>query len=117
MSVTVSPTLAAMGAFRDAVDGVCGLVEQLFALLEKHEQKMDEFRDVRMSEQSTVKDILTALPPDKASALIAALITMSEIVPPIPPEDADDLAFKTKKYLADLQGIRANLHKALDGVV
>lgn len=109
-----STTLAAMGALRDGVDDVCGIMERLFAALERHEQRMSQFHNPEASGRSAVKDILTALPPDQAAALIHALSTMSEIAPPVP-EDMNDMNHNAKGYLAGLQSIRGNLHRALDG--
>ena len=109
-----STTLAAMGALRDGVDDVCGIMERLFAALERHEQRMSQFHDPEASGRSAVEEILTTLPPDQAAALISALSTMSEIAPPVP-ENTGDTDRNAKRYLAGLQNVRGNLHRALDG--
>ena len=110
------PVLAALGILRDSLDDICKTWDQTFAILEKHNQKMEPFND-KLSEQDVSEDILTILPPEKASALVAALTDAAEFAKAFPLEDATKQLNMTKEAVTSLQNIRDNLHKALDGVV
>lgn len=101
----------------DTLDDICNAWEQIRAISEEHDRKIKPFKDIKMSEQESTKEILTVLPPEKASALIAALVDVTELVQSIPHEDAVKQLAKVNENIARLQKIRDNLHKALDGVV
>ena len=120
MTETTSSTpsiLIIMGILRDILDDVCKMGEQGFAMIEKYEQKMEQFNDIDPSKKDVTKEILTALPPEKATALITAITDMDQLNQFFSPEDAEKQLAKMKDGVARLQAIRDNLHKALDGVV
>ena len=122
MLATTTPSdlplaLTAGGVLRDTLDGVCTAWEQILAILEEHDKRTKPFKGVTMSEQEATKEILTVLPPEKASALIAAFTDTSELAQNVPPEEAVKQLDTIKTNMANLQKIRDNLHKALDGVV
>ena len=117
MSASMSPLLTVLGILRDSLDDICKTGDLAFTILEKHERNMKPFKDIKLSEQDTAKEILTGLPPEKASALIAAITDAVELAESLSPEDAEKQLDKMKEGMANLQKIRDNLHKALDGVV
>ena len=86
-------------------------------MLEEYEQKMKLFENMKQDEQGEIKEILTALPPEKAAALIAAITDADKLAQSFPSEDAKKQLAKVKKSMVSLQKIRNNLHRALDGVV
>ena len=113
---STSSMLTIMGILRDSLDDICKTGERTFSILEEYEQKMKPFENMKQDEQE-IKEILTALPPEKAAALIAAITDADKLVQSLPSEDAKKQLDKVKKSMVSLQEIRNNLHKALDGVV
>ena len=119
MTVTVSSdqplVLVAGGVLRDTLDDICDALEQVNRIFNEHEKKIKPFED--MPKQEATKEILTALPPKKASALIAALTDINDLAQSISPEDTQKQFAIINENINNLQNIRDNLHKALDGVV
>ena len=109
--------LAIGGILRDSLDDICSMWERALAILEEHDKKMEPYKNIELSDQDAAKDILTALSPEKASALIAALTDVSKLTQSLPQEDAVKQLAQVNENMAGLQNIRDNLHKALDGVV
>lgn len=109
------PVLTIMGIARDSIDGVLGAREQASAILEEHERRMEPFKDIELSDQEVAKEILTSLPPEKASALLSALTDAEKLAHSFPAEAAVKRPVGTGELAAGLQKIRDNLHKALGG--
>ena len=102
---------------RDSLDDICNTWERALAILDEHDKKMEPFKNIKLSDQDTAKEILTVLSPEKASALIAAFMDASELAQSLPQEEVVKQLAQVNKNMASLQKIRDNLHKALDGVV
>lgn len=86
--------------------------------MEEYDQKMEPFEDIDISkEDDATKEILTTLPSEKAAALIAAITDMEKLDQSFSSEDATKQLAKIKGGMDNLQKIRDNLHKALDGAV
>lgn len=112
------PILTTLGILKDSLDDICKTWEQMFVIIEKYNQKMEPFKDMELfKEEDVTKKILTTLPSEKAAALIAAITDMEKLDQSFPPEDVEKQLVKVNKDMANLQKIRDNLHKALDGVV
>lgn len=116
-TTSIPSILTIMGILRDSLDDVCKTGERAFAIIEEHERKMEPFKDIKLDEGDVTKEILTALSPEKASALVVAITDATKLTQSFPLEDAEKQLANMKEGMANLQKIRDNLHKALDGVV
>lgn len=117
MAVTISHVLPVAGVLRDAVDDFCDTLEKTVARHEEYEQRLKSFKGTKFSEEDAIRDILTRLSPEKASALIVALMDMDELISSITPEDTKKEIKKIKEYITRFKKIQSNLHTALDGEV
>lgn len=117
VSSTALPTLQALGILRDSLDEICDAVDSIITTVEKFEQKSGSFKDVSITDKEVIQQILTKLPPQKVSALIAAMLGMAEFAPLVPLADQQKQVDKMRDDIRHLQEIRNNLHDALDGLV
>ena len=113
----VPPVLLAMGVMRDGLDDIRKTGERILSILEGYKQKLEPFDDIKLSKQDAVKEILDCLPPDKASLLVAALLDVAKLIPPMSPENMEKQIDKLREDVNHLEKICKDLHTALDEVV
>ena len=89
------------------------ITERLLSMSKKYEDRMKRFDDVEISNQDAVKQILEELPSERASALVVALMDLSELAP-TDSHDMKKAVAQVENYFELLKKIRANLHTALD---
>lgn len=109
--------LTAAGIIRDGFDVFCSSAEKMLAAVEDCEQTIKRLDDLKLSNQEVIQQILEGLPPKNASALLAAVIGMGELLPSGLSGDAEEQIRTLREGLDHMQRIRDNLHAALDGVV
>lgn len=105
-------TLDSMRVLMDVVDDLYDSIEHIMLLPKKYESRMKHLPDGDISDQD-VKQILEKMPPERASALMAALMGLSEFVP-VDDRDMKKASAKIESDFKLLKKIRANLHTALD---
>ena len=111
------PTLQALGVLRDCLDEICDAGYSIIAAIEKFEQKSGPFKDVSVTDKEAIQQILTKLPPQRVSALMAAMLGVAEFVPLAPLADQQKPSDKMRDDMRRFRKIRDNLHDALDGIV
>ena len=117
VTLSISPSITYLGFMRDSLDEACSFWERILAMLEEHEQKTKSFGDLKLSDSAAISEIMTNLPQEKASTVIAALADAAKLASSIPHEDVEKQFNTLKERLVRLQKIRDSLHTALDGVV
>ena len=113
----VLPTLQVLGILRDCLDEICDAGDSIITTIEKFEQKSEPFKDVSLTDKEVIQQILTKLPPQRVSALIAAMLGMAEVAPLVPLADQQKQIDKIRDDVRRLREIRNNFHDALDGLV
>ena len=94
-------------AFDDMYEGMTRLI----ALSDKYKKKLEPFNDIGIYDQDSITKMLEELPPNRASALVLALVDMSDIVPD--EQSVEKNAELVTDYMETLSRIRANLHEAM----
>ena len=93
------------------VDDACDIAERVVAMPKKYEEMMKPFQDIKIAEPDSVKQIMEELPPERAAALMVALMDLAGMVPASNVDTKAELA-KLEKTLERLKSIRVNLRTA-----
>lgn len=98
----------------DVLDDTCDIGERAVALPKKFEEQMKPFEDITIDDPHNIKHILEELPPERAAALMTALIDLASL---LPGDNIDTAAEFTKieNALKRFKNIRANLRLAMEG--
>lgn len=110
--VAEPPVLGLMRIVMEIFDDMVKSVEQAKASQEEYKLRLQSFQDIKESQEESIKQILTNLPPERSTPLVMAMMGLTKLM-----TETGDLKEQVDKFenaIESVNSIRTNLHAALD---